>query len=78
MTQYYTKLVCTAFLLWIFFYVYCYKFSKYISYKLSIEEQRSIADAWGLDLQNDIDTDQNYKCNTFDFAPIFYELKSKI
>ncbi len=25
-----------------------------IPYKLSIEQQRSIVDAWGLDLQNDI------------------------
>ncbi len=30
------------------------KFSKYIPYKLFIEKQRSIVDAWGLDLQNDI------------------------
>ncbi len=42
-----------------FFYtcfdVYClHKFSKYIPYKLSIEKQRSVVDAWGLDLQNDI------------------------
>ncbi len=29
-------------------------FSKYIPYKLSIKKQRSIVDAWGLDLQNDI------------------------
>ncbi len=36
-------------------YRYClHKFSKYIPYKLSIEKQRSIVDAWGLDLQNDI------------------------
>ncbi len=40
-----------------FFYtcfdVYClHKFSKYIPYKLSIEKQRSVVDAWGLDLQN--------------------------
>ncbi len=27
---------------------------KYIPYKLSIEKQQSIIDAWGLDLQNDI------------------------
>ncbi len=31
-----------------------HKFSKYIPCKLSIEKQRSIVDAWGLDLQNDI------------------------
>ncbi len=42
-----------------FFYtcfdVYClHKFSKYIPYKLSIEKQRSVVDARGLDLQNDI------------------------
>ncbi len=36
-------------------YHYClHKFNKYIPYKLSIEKQRSIVDAWGLDLQNDI------------------------
>ncbi len=53
-TQYYTKLVCTAFY-YGWFDVYClHKFSKYIPYKLSIEKQRSIVDAWGLDLQNDI------------------------
>ncbi len=53
-TQCYTELVCTAFLLWM---VWCYclhKFSKYIPYKISIEKQRSIVDAWGLDIQNDI------------------------
>ncbi len=44
-SQYYTKLVCTACI---------HKFSKYILYKLSIEKQPSIVDAWGLDLQNDI------------------------
>ncbi len=31
-----------------------HKFSKYIPYKLSIEKQRSVVDARGLDLQNDI------------------------
>ncbi len=37
------------------FDVYClHKFSKYIPYKLSIEKQRSVVDARGLDLQNDI------------------------
>ncbi len=41
------NMVCTA--------VYClHKFSKYIPYKLSIEKQRSVVDARGLDLQNDI------------------------
>ncbi len=40
-----------------FFYtcfdVYClHTFSKYIPYKLSIEKQRSVVDARGLDLQN--------------------------
>ncbi len=37
-------LMCTAYT----------KFSIYIPYKLSIEKQQSIIDAWGLDLQNDI------------------------
>ncbi len=33
--------------------VYClHKFSKYIPYKLSIDKQWYIVDAWGLDLQN--------------------------
>ncbi len=37
------------------FDVYClHKFSKYIPFKLSIEKQWSIIDAWGLDLYNDI------------------------
>ncbi len=37
------------------FDVYClHKFSQYILYKLSIEKQRSVVDARGLDLQNDI------------------------
>ncbi len=53
-TQYYTKLVCTAFYFECFD-VYClHKLSKYIPYKRSIKKQRSIVDAWGLDLQNDI------------------------
>ncbi len=53
-TQYYRTLVCTAFY-YGWFDVYClYKFSKYIPCKLSIEKQRSIVDAWGIDLQNDI------------------------
>ncbi len=35
--------------------MYCLlKFSKDIPYKLSIEKQRSIVDAWGLDIQNDM------------------------
>ncbi len=35
--------------------VHClHKFSKYFPYKLSIEKQRSILDAWGFDLQNDV------------------------
>ncbi len=56
--------VCVSLSGWImyvlrFFYtcfdVYClHKFSKYIPYKLSIKKQRSVVDAWGLDLQNDI------------------------
>ncbi len=53
-TQYYMKLVCTAFVLYM---VWCYclhKFSKCIPYKRSMEKQRCIVDAWGLDLQNDI------------------------
>ncbi len=37
------------------FDLYClHKFRKYIPYKIFIEKQRSIVDAWGLDLQNDI------------------------
>ncbi len=48
------NLVCTAFF-YTCFDVYClHKFSKYIPYKLSIEKQRSVIDARGLDLQNDI------------------------
>ncbi len=44
-TQYYTTLVCTAFY-YGWFDVYCLqKFSKYTSYKLSIEKQHSIIDA---------------------------------
>ncbi len=51
-TQYYMKLVCTAFYYGCFD-VYClHKFSKYIPYKLSIEKQRSIVDARGLDLHS--------------------------
>ncbi len=30
------------------------KKKQYIPYKLSIEKQWSVVDAWGLDLQNDI------------------------
>ncbi len=33
---------------------YVHKFSKYTPYKLSIDQQWSIIDAWGLDIQNDI------------------------
>ncbi len=37
------------------FDVYClHKFSKYIPYKLSIEKRRSTVDAWGVDLQKDM------------------------
>ncbi len=48
------NMVCNAFF-YTCFDVYClHKFSKYIPYKLSIEKQRSVVDARGLDLQNDI------------------------
>ncbi len=48
------NMVCSAGFLNMFD-VYClHKFSKYIPYKLSIEKQRSVVDARGLDLQNDI------------------------
>ncbi len=49
-TQYYTKLLCTAFLLWMFWCYCLHKFSEYIPYKLSIDKHRSVVDAWGLDL----------------------------
>ncbi len=54
-----TKTLFLSVIFWAFFYkcfdVYClHKFSKYIPYKLSIEKQRSVVDAWGLDLRNDI------------------------
>ncbi len=49
------NMVCTAGFFYTCFDVYClHKFSKYIPYKLSIEKQRSVVDARGLDLQNDI------------------------
>ncbi len=53
-TQYYTKLVCTAFYYGWFDVYRLHKFCKYIPCKLSIEKQQSIVAAWGLDLQNDI------------------------
>ncbi len=53
-TQYYMKLVGTAFVLWMVWCNCLHKFSKYIPCKLSLEKHRSIVDAWGLDLQNDV------------------------
>ncbi len=50
------------------FWWYClHKFSKYIPYKLSIEKQRSVVDARGLDLQ------MIYSCQGF-FCPVLLYL----